>query len=57
MKRVKLPLLPGLEVEFTDRDRAVRQVEELAVRGTALPMVRPRGLRQVGTAQAGRRRA
>ena len=39
MKRVKLPLLPGLEVEFTDRDRAVRQVEELAARGTALPMV------------------
>jgi len=39
MKRVKLPLLPGLEVEFTDRDRAIRQVEELAARGTALPMV------------------
>jgi len=34
-----LPLLPGLEVEFTDRDRAIRQVEELAARGTALPMV------------------
>ena len=39
MERVKLPLLPGLEVEFTDRDRAIRQVEELAARGTALPVV------------------
>ncbi|MCG2880710.1 MAG: ATP-binding protein [Vulcanisaeta sp.] len=39
MGRVRLPFLPNLEVEFTDRDRAVRQVEELAVRGTAFPMV------------------
>ena len=39
MGRVRLPFLPNLEVEFTDRDRAVRQVEELAVKGTAFPMV------------------
>jgi len=39
MGRVRLPFLPNLEVEFTDRDRAIRQVEELAVKGTAFPMV------------------
>jgi hypothetical protein len=39
MKRVKLPFAPGLEVEFTDRDRALRQVEELAERGTRFPVV------------------
>jgi len=39
MERIKLPFLPNLEVEFTDRDRAIRQVEELAVKGTAFPMV------------------
>jgi energy-coupling factor transporter ATP-binding protein EcfA2 len=39
MRRVKLSLLPGLQVEFVNRDRAIRQVEELADKGTALPMV------------------
>jgi hypothetical protein len=27
MRRVRLSLLPGLEIEFTDRDVALRQVE------------------------------
>jgi hypothetical protein len=33
MKRVRLSLA-GLKVEFCDRERAIRQVEELAERGT-----------------------
>jgi dephospho-CoA kinase len=39
MKRVKLPFAPGLEVEFTDRDRGVQQVLEWAERGTRFPVV------------------
>jgi hypothetical protein len=39
MKRVKLPFAPGLEVEFCDRERALRQVEGLAERGTRFPVV------------------
>jgi len=39
VRRVKLPFAPGLEVEFTDRERALRQVYELAERGTRLPLV------------------
>jgi energy-coupling factor transporter ATP-binding protein EcfA2 len=38
MKRVKLDFA-NLKVEFTDRDRAIRQVEELAERGTWHPVV------------------
>jgi hypothetical protein len=37
--RVKLVFAPGLEVEFTDRDRGIRQVYELAERGTRFPLV------------------
>jgi len=39
LRRVRLPFAPGLEVEFTDRERAVGQVYELADRGTRLPVV------------------
>lgn len=30
---------PGLRIEFTDRDKTVRQVYEFAERGTKLPIV------------------
>ena len=33
-RRVRLKFTPDLEVEFVDRDRALRQVEEFAKRGT-----------------------
>jgi energy-coupling factor transporter ATP-binding protein EcfA2 len=39
LRRVRLPFAPGLEVEFTDRERALGQVYELADRGTRLPVV------------------
>ena len=39
MRRVKLPLAPGLEVEFADRDRALQQVLEWSERGTRFPIV------------------
>ena len=39
VRRVRLPFAPGLEVEFTDRVRAVEQVRELAERGTWYPLV------------------
>ena len=39
MRRVKLPLAPGLEVEFADRDRALQQVQEWSERGTRFPVV------------------
>jgi len=39
MKRVRLPFLPGLEVEFADRGRGVQQVLEWAERGTRFPIV------------------
>ncbi|KUO79216.1 MAG: AAA family ATPase [Pyrobaculum sp. JCHS_4] len=39
MRRVRLSLLPGLEVEFTDRDAALRQVEDWAREGTRWPIV------------------
>ncbi|MFP3267788.1 MAG: ATP-binding protein, partial [Thermoproteus sp.] len=39
MRRVRLSLLPGLEVEFTDRDRAIRQVEDWARESTRWPVV------------------
>jgi hypothetical protein len=38
-KRVKLHFAPGLEVEFTDRDRAIRQIYELSEKGTRVPVV------------------
>jgi len=39
LRRVKLQFAPGLEVEFTDRVRAVEQVRELAEKGTRYPIV------------------
>ena len=39
MRRIKLNLLPGLEVEFADRDGALRQVEDWAREGTRWPIV------------------
>ncbi len=39
MKKIKLKLTPDLEIEFTDRERALRQVEEFAERGTRFPVV------------------
>jgi energy-coupling factor transporter ATP-binding protein EcfA2 len=39
MRRVKIPFAPGLEVEFTDRERGVGQVLEWAERGVRLPVV------------------
>jgi len=39
MRRVRLSLLPGLEVEFTDRDVALRQVRDWAREGTRWPVV------------------
>jgi hypothetical protein len=39
VRRVRLRFAPGLEVEFTDRGRGIRQVYELAERGTRAPVV------------------
>ncbi|MEM0052277.1 MAG: ATP-binding protein [Sulfolobales archaeon] len=39
LRRVKLKFAPGLEVEFCDRDRALKQVYEFAERGTVYPIV------------------
>ncbi len=36
MRRIKLPLVPNLQVEFTDRDLALRRVEEWVDRGMRL---------------------
>jgi len=37
--KVKLLFAPGLEVELIDRERAIKQVEELAEKGTRFPIV------------------
>jgi len=39
VKRITLQITHGLQVEFTDRERALQQVEELAERGTRFPVV------------------
>jgi energy-coupling factor transporter ATP-binding protein EcfA2 len=39
VRRIRLNLLPGLEVEFTDRDGALRRVEDWAREGTRWPIV------------------
>ena len=39
MRRITLSLLPGLEVEFVDRDRALAQVVEWAEKSTRWPVV------------------
>jgi len=37
--KIKLELVPGLQIEFTDRERALRQVEEFARESTWRPVV------------------
>jgi sigma54-dependent transcription regulator len=39
VERVRLRFAPGLEIEFTDRNRGIEQVYELAEKGTRLPIV------------------
>jgi hypothetical protein len=39
MRRVKLSFTTGVEVDFCDREVAIKQVEELAERGTRFPIV------------------
>jgi GTPase SAR1 family protein len=39
VKRVRLSFVPGLEVEFVDRDRAIQQVIEWSERSTRFPIV------------------
>ncbi|MFP3193627.1 MAG: ATP-binding protein, partial [Thermoproteus sp.] len=39
MERIRLEFAPGVETEFTDRDRALAQVAEWAERGTWAPFV------------------
>ena len=39
MRRIRLPFARGLEVEFADRERALRQAYELTERGTRYPIV------------------
>jgi len=34
VKRIRLSFVPGLEIEFTDRDKAIKQVIEFSQRGT-----------------------
>ena len=37
--KIKLSFAPALEVEFVNRERALKQVEELAEKGTRFPIV------------------
>jgi hypothetical protein len=39
IKKVKLLFTPELEIEFIDREKALKQVEELATKGTRYPIV------------------
>jgi hypothetical protein len=39
VRRVRLSFVPGLEIEFVDRDRAIQQVLEWSERGTRFPVV------------------
>ncbi|MEM1610746.1 MAG: ATP-binding protein [Sulfolobales archaeon] len=39
MKRIRLEFVRGLEIEFIDRDRGVKQILDLAERGTRFPLV------------------
>jgi hypothetical protein len=39
MKRIRLSFLPGLQVEFVNRDRAIRQVVDWGERSTRFPVV------------------
>jgi hypothetical protein len=37
--KIKLSFAPGLEIEFVDRERAIKQVEEFAEKGARFPIV------------------
>jgi AAA+ ATPase superfamily predicted ATPase len=37
--KIKLSFTPGLEIEFVDRERALKQVEDFAEKGTRFPIV------------------
>jgi hypothetical protein len=39
VKKIKLPFTPRIEVEFTDRDRGIKQIYEIGERGTRFPIV------------------
>jgi len=39
VKRIKVEIAPGVELEFVDRDRALAQVVEWSERGTRFPIV------------------
>jgi len=39
VKRIRLSFVPGIEVEFVDRDRAIQQVIEWSERSTRFPIV------------------
>ena len=39
MKKIRLALAPGLKVQFSDREQALRKVEEWAKESTRLPEV------------------
>ncbi len=39
MRRIRLYFAPNVELEFTDRDIALRQIEEIAEKGTAFPVI------------------
>jgi AAA+ ATPase superfamily predicted ATPase len=39
VKRVRLPFTPRIEVEFTDRERGIKQIYEIGERGTRFPIV------------------
>jgi len=37
--KIKFSFVPGLEIEFVNREGALKQVEELAEKGTRFPIV------------------
>jgi hypothetical protein len=39
VKRIKLPFAPHIEVEFTDRERGIKQIYEIGEKGTRFPVV------------------
>ncbi len=39
MRRIALELVPGVETEFTDRDRALAQIAEWAENNTRFPVI------------------
>jgi predicted AAA+ superfamily ATPase len=39
LQRVKLSFAKGLEIEFIDRERAIKQVYEIGEKGTRCPVI------------------